>query len=134
MLSPKNFLVEVKDVLWKRHSDQLRLRSIPNENYKNFKAQQTVYPTAIETHDGIVRHENSVNSPLFGKDSSEMTNMQPEMENDSMNDLNLSRESPVEPERIEGAGEAFIVENDIPTSQRQSNRIRKPTKRYINEA
>ena len=32
ILSPKCFLVQVKDVVWKRHVDQLKYRQIPMEN------------------------------------------------------------------------------------------------------
>ena len=33
--SPKNYLVQVKDVLWKRHVDQLKLGYIPIGSYSN---------------------------------------------------------------------------------------------------
>ena len=34
-ISPKSFLIQVNDVVWKRHVDQLRPRQIPVEQYKN---------------------------------------------------------------------------------------------------
>ena len=33
VLSPKSFLIQIKDVIWKRHVDQLRHRQIPTEQY-----------------------------------------------------------------------------------------------------
>ena len=32
ILNPKSFLVQVKDVVWKRHVDQMKYRQIPMEN------------------------------------------------------------------------------------------------------
>ena len=37
IVSPKNFLVQVKDVIWKRHRDQLKHRDIPLDQFNSIQ-------------------------------------------------------------------------------------------------
>ena len=116
VLSPKNFLVEVRDVVWKRHADQLRLRNIPNENYKDSEVEPPVYHEALATHDGILQHDKDVNitpvkMPTCEQDSNEEIQIKVEKEGDSIKNLNPSREIPVVPEINIGAGKLGIKRN-----------------------
>ena len=53
ILSPKSYLIQVKDVVWKRHVDQLRIREIPLENTPVVE---------FEVRDNVIRSGSNISS------------------------------------------------------------------------
>ena len=71
-MSPNNFLVQVKDVIWKRHRDQLKHRDIPldHEQDRYLEKSEKPYTSLDKTDHSTVTRKSSrtMHSVHTGKD------------------------------------------------------------------
>ena len=128
ILSPKSYLIQVKDVVWKRHVDQLRIREIPLENTPVVE---------FEARDNVIRSGSNISSTECSEVTMKTVSKKPCREVCSQtSDISIAESATINQKEQQVVhnrkSERSSQRDDMIIPQRRvSTREKKPTKRLI---
>ena len=128
IISPKSYMVQIKDVIWKRHEDQLKHRKIPEIENKEKVVERELKGSGMEN----VRSEGSVEENEMLRKRISLRGLVSKSEIKMGEEKVISKESQITEIR-KTPQETDRVSNQDKNSERTSSRIKRETKRFITE-